>query len=59
MTVENTIARYEKYLALGQADKAYALKEHMLKASKYKGNKFLEQFKPKEVKKKHGKKSKR
>jgi hypothetical protein len=56
MTVENTIKRYEKYLEVGQLDKAEALKQHMLKSPKYEG--MLGFLEPKPKKKLFSKKKK-
>lgn len=47
MTVKNCIARYQEYLARGQSKAAEDMKQHMLKAKKFKGHPFLAELLPK------------
>lgn len=44
MTVENTIQRYKEFVNRGDDLGAKVLKEHMLKARKFKGHPFLKEL---------------
>ena len=44
MTVENTIAKYKKYVEVGNDAGAEVLKQHMLTAKKYQGHPFLQEL---------------